>query len=144
MFAAMLFAISIVALSQFAAYYWRAMLVGAAALPVSARVLARAGGRDGQLTGEDFPALLGLHNLTPELRSGGNSLGPVRFYYALVDGIASLVGRSMPSVAAWSERELAVCARYAAVQIDLRLQANLELAASLRSCWAVWLFFSRN
>jgi hypothetical protein len=58
----------------------------------------------------------------------------VRGYYALVDGIASLVGRSMPAVAAWSQRELTVCARYAAVQIDRRLQANLELAASMRSC----------
>ncbi len=88
MFAAMLFAISIVALSQFAAYYWRAI----------------------------------------------KGLGLVRAYYALVDCIASLVGRSMPAVAAWSERELTICARYAAVQIDQRLQANLELAASLRSC----------
>jgi hypothetical protein len=134
MFAAMLFAISIVALSQFAAYYWRAMLVGAAAQPVSDRILAAAGARNGQLTGEDFPALLGLHDLTPELRSGGKGLTLVRVYYALVEGIASLTVRSMPAVAAWSERELAVCARYAAVQIDRRLQANLELAASLRSC----------
>jgi len=134
MFAAMLFAISIVALSQFAVYYWRAMLVGAAAQPVSERILAAAGVRNGQLTGEDFRALLGLHDLTPELRSGGKNLVLVRVYYALVEGVASLVGRSMPAVAAWSGRELAVCARYAAVQIDRRLQANLELAASLRSC----------
>jgi hypothetical protein len=134
MFAAMLFAISIVALTQFAAYYWRAMLAGAAAQPVSDRVLAAAGVQNGQVTGQDFPALLGLHNLTPELRSGGNGLGLVRLYYRLVDGIAWLVGRSMPAVAAWTDRELAVCARYAAVQIDRRLQANLELAASLRSC----------
>jgi hypothetical protein len=134
MFAAMLFAISIVALSQFAVYYWRAMLAGTAAQPVSERILAAAGVQNGQLSGQDFPALLGLHNLTPELRSGGNGLGRVRLYYALVDGMASLIGRSMPAVAAWSERELAVCARYAAVQIDRRLQANLELAASLRSC----------
>jgi hypothetical protein len=134
MFAAMLFAISIVALSQFAVYYWRAMLVGAAAQPVSERILAAAGVQTGQLTGEDFPALLGLHNVTPELRSGGNGLRTVRIYYALVDSMASLVGRSLPAVAAWSERELAVCARYAAVQIDRRLQANLELAAALRSC----------
>ncbi|HXN53184.1 MAG TPA: hypothetical protein VN943_14730 [Candidatus Acidoferrum sp.] len=134
MFAAMLFAISIVALSQFAAYYWRAMLAGAAAQPVSDRILAAAGVQNGQLSGQDFPALLGLHDLTPELRSGGNGLGLVRLYYALVDGIASQIGRSMPAVAAWSERELAVCARYAAVQIDRRLQANLELAAALRSC----------
>jgi hypothetical protein len=134
MFAAMLFAISIVALSQFAAYYWRAMLAGAAAQPVSERVLLAAGARNGQLTGEDFPALLGLHNLTPDLRSGSNGLGLVRLYYSLVDSLGSLAGNSMPAVAAWSQRELAVCARYAAVQIDRRLQANLELAASLRSC----------
>jgi hypothetical protein len=134
MFAAMLFAISIVALSQFAAYYWRAMLAGAAAQPVSERVLLAAGARNGQLTGEDFPALLGLHNLTPELRSGSNGLGLVRLYYSLVDSLGSLAGKRMPAVAAWSQRELAVCARYAAVQIDRRLQANLELAASLRSC----------
>ncbi len=133
MFAAMLFAISIVALSQFAAYYWRAMLAGVAAQPVSDRILAAAGVQ-GQLTGQDFPALLGLHDLTPELRSGGKGLGLVRRYYALVDGLASLLGHSMPAVAAWSERELAVCARYAAVQIDRRLQINLELAASMRSC----------
>jgi hypothetical protein len=134
MFAAMLFAISIVALTQFAAYYWRAMLAGAAAQPVSERVLAAAGLQNGQVTGQDFPALVGLHNLTPELGSGGNGLGMVRAYYTLIDGIASLVGRSLPGVRAWSQRELAICARYAAVQIDRRLQANLELAASLRSC----------
>ena len=134
MFAAMLFAISIVALSQFGVYYWRAMLVGAAAQPVSERILAAAGVRNGKLTGEDFRALLGLHDLTPELRSGGKNLALVRLYYVLVEGIASLAGRSMPAVAGWSERELAVCARYLAVQIDRRLQANLELAASLRSC----------
>ena len=134
MFAAMLFAISIVALTQFAAYYWRAMLAGAAAQPVSERVLAAAGVQNGEITGRDFNTLLGLHNVTPQLRSGGNGLGLVRAYYSLVDGIRSLVGSSMPAVGAWSERELAVCARYAAVQIDRRLQANLELAASLRSC----------
>jgi hypothetical protein len=134
MFATMLFAISIVALTQFAAYYWRAMLAGAAAQPVSERVLAAAGVQNGQVTGQDFPALVGLHNLTPELHSRGNGLGLVPLYYSLVDGIASLAGRSLPAVRAWSERELAICARYAAVQIDRRLQANLELAASLRSC----------
>ena len=110
------------------------MLAGAAAQPVSERVLAAAGVQNGQVTGQDFPALVGLHNLTPELRTGGKGLGLVRAYYSLIDSIASLVGRSLPAVGAWSERELAVCARYAAVQIDRRLQANLELAASLRSC----------
>src|SRR5207245_2140132 len=37
MFSAMLFTVSIVALSQFALYYWRAVLAGVAAQPVSDR-----------------------------------------------------------------------------------------------------------
>ena len=80
MFATMLFAISIVALSQFAAYYWRAMLTGEAAQPVSERVLAAAGVQDGQLSGQDFQALVGLSELTPELSSSGNGLRRVRVY----------------------------------------------------------------
>ncbi len=134
MFAAMLFAISIVALTQFAAYYWRAMLAGAAAQPVSERVLAAAGVENGQVSGHDFQTLLTLHRVTPELSSGSDGLRSVRLYYRLVDAIGTLAGIRMPAIAAWSEREAAVCARYAAVQVDRRLQANLEMAASLRSC----------
>jgi len=33
-----------------------------------------------------------------------------------------------------AESERVLCARYAAVQVDRRLQANLALAASIRSC----------
>ena len=134
MFAAMLFAISIVALSQFAAYYWRAMMTGTAAQPISDRILEAVGVQNGQLTGQNFPTLLSIHDLTPELHARNNGLFSVRVYYRIVDAINFLVGRSMPAIAAWSQRELALCARYAAVQIDRRWQANLDLAASLRSC----------
>jgi len=129
MFAAMLFAISIVALSQFAVYYWRAVLAGVAALPVSDRVLAAAHVEDGRFLPKDFETLAGLHDLTPDLQPKQGGLGLVRVYYRLVQGLGTL---SMLS--AWSERERLVCARYAAVQVDRRLQANLELSASLRSC----------
>jgi hypothetical protein len=134
MFAAMLFAISIVALSQFAVYYWRATLAGTAAQPISDRILAAIGERSGQLTGQNFATLLSIHDLTPELNSGSNGLFLVRVYYRIVDAINFLAGRSLPAIAAWSQRELAVCARYAAVHVDRRWQANLDLAASLRSC----------
>jgi hypothetical protein len=134
MFAAMLFAISIVALSQFAAYYWRAMVAGTAAQPISERILVAVGVQNGQLTGQNFPTLLSIHDLTPELNSDSNGLFLVRVYYRIVDAISFLAGRSMPAIGAWSQRELTVCARYAAVQIDRRWQANLDLAASLRSC----------
>jgi hypothetical protein len=134
MLAAMLFAISIVALSQFAAYYWRATLSGTAAQPISDRMLVAIGVQNGQLTGQNFATLLSIHDLTPELNSGSHGLFLVRVYYRMIDAMATLLGRSMPAIAAWSERELTVCARYAAVQIDRRWQENLELAASLRSC----------
>lgn len=134
MFPAMLFAISIVALSQFGIYYWRAVLTAAAGQPVSEQVLAAARVENGQVTGQDFGTLAGLHELTPNLQPGGNGLGLVRLYYRIIDAIGVVAGRHMPAVAAWSKDELAICARYAAVQIDRRLRANLELAASLRSC----------
>jgi len=129
MFAAMLFAISIVALSQFALYYWRAVLAGVAALPVSDRVLAAAHVQDGRLLPQDFETFAELHDLTPDLKPNQGGLGLVRVYYRLVQGLGML-----PMLAAWSERERLICARYAAVQVDRRLQTNLELAAALRSC----------
>ena len=134
MFAIMLFAISIVALGQFALFYWRAMLAGAAEQPVSDRVLAAVHMEEGQLSAQDFPTLVRLHKLTPSLNARGSSMGLVRLYYAIVDAVGSLIGGRVPAIAAWSQREALVCARYAAVVVDQRLQANLAMAASIRSC----------
>jgi len=134
MFSAMLFLISIVALSQFALYYWRAVLAGVAAQPVSDRVLVAAQVENGQLTPQHFRTLAGLHDLTPDLYPNRGGLGLVRLYYRLIEGLDSLVANKIPAIAAWSEHERVICARYAAVQVDRRLQANLDLLASLRSC----------
>ena len=134
MFATMLLAISIVALSQFALYYWRAVLAGVAAQPVSDRVLAAANLDAGLMKGEDFATFAGLHELTPDLRTNGGGLTLVRAYYRVIEGLAVLSEGRMPGVAAWCERERVICARFAAVQIDRRLQGNLALAAALRSC----------
>jgi hypothetical protein len=130
MFAAMILAIAIVALFQFAIYYWRAVLTGVASLPVSSQVLEAAHAGDGELRGEDFGRLASLYDLTPELQCGGSGLGLVSLYFAVV----RKAGKLSPALLNWGEREMALCARYAAVQIDRRLQANLEQAASVRSC----------
>ena len=130
MFSAMLLLISIVALSQFALYYWRAVLAGVASQPVSERVLAAAQVQDGRLSAEHFETLAGLHELTPDLQPHRGGLGLVPVYYRIVRAL----GRHLPGLAAWSERERVICARYAAVKVGLRLHATLELAAALRSC----------
>jgi hypothetical protein len=134
MFSAMLLAISIVALSQFALYYWRAVLAGVAAQPVSDRVLVAAQVENGRLTPKHFQTLAGLHDLTPDLNPNRSGLGLVRLYFRLIEGLDAILGERIPTFALWSERERALCARYAAVLVDRRLQANLELATSLRSC----------
>ncbi len=134
MFSAMLLTISVVALSQFAAYYWRALVVGVASQPVSERVLEAARVQDGELTGQHFAVFAELHELTPDLRPGLRGIGLVRMYYHAVRAFGKIAGRFSDSVAQWTERERVLCARYAAVQIDRRLQANLALAASIRSC----------
>src|SRR5437867_12939088 len=102
MFSAMLFLISIVALSQFALYYWRAVLAGVAAQPVSDRVLVAAQGENGQLTPEHFRTLAGRHDLTPDLYPNRGGVGPVRRYYRLIEGPDSLVPHTVPPIRAWS------------------------------------------
>ena len=134
MFAAMIFTIAIVALFQFALYYWRAVLIGVASQTVSSRVLEAAQVAELGPCGADFERLATLHELTPELKNDHSGLGFVRAYYAAIRGLQSLFGQLSPAVANWGEHEMALCARYAAVQIERRLQANLEQAASIRSC----------
>ena len=134
MFASMLLTISILALSQFALYYWRAVLSGVAAQPVSDRVLQAAHVENGRFTPRDFIALAGLHDLTPELFPNRGGLAMVRLYYRAVETLGTLAGSRVPAIAAWSDSERIICARFAAVLIDRRLQANLALSASLRSC----------
>jgi hypothetical protein len=134
MFSAMLLVISVVALLQFALYYWRAVLTGVAAQPVSDRVMAAACVEDGRLAPQHFDTFAGIYALTPELNPERKGLGFVRAYYRLVEALDTLCGAKIPAVAAWSVKERTICARYAAVQVDRRLQASLDLATSLRSC----------
>jgi hypothetical protein len=134
MFAAMLFAISSVAVAQFGMYYWRAVLASVASQPVSESVIAAISAENRALRATDFVQFAGIHALTPDLSPRGGGLGLVRFYYGLTRALNAMVGVRVPAVAQWTEREGTICARYAAVQIDQRLQANMELAAALRSC----------
>jgi len=134
MFAAMLFAISSVAVAQFGMYYWRAVLASVASQPISESVIAAISAENRALRAADFVQFAGIHALTPDLSPRGGGLGLVRFYYGLTRALNLMVGVRVPAVSQWIEREGTICARYAAVQIDQRLQANMELAAALRSC----------
>ena len=134
MFSAMLFAISIVALAQFGLYYWRAVLAGVASQPISADILEAVQVEESRLCGADFEKLVSLLTLTPELKRSRVGLGLVPAYFKIVGELSNLFGQLSPALASWSEHERVLCARYAAVQVGLRLEANLAQAASIRSC----------
>lgn len=133
MFAAMIMSIAITALAQFALYYWRAVVAGVAAQPLSADLLIAAGLKNSRVSGGDFWALSGLHKVTPALYRQANGLGLVSAYFRVVDSLRSTVGALVPSVELWSQREMATCASYAAVVIDRKMRSNLAYAAAMHS-----------
>ncbi len=133
MFSALLLTLSVVGVSQFAMYYWRAVVAGVAAQPVSDRLLSAAKVEDGCFTAEHFPTFAQLHKLTPDLNAPKTGLGLVGAYYNLVGFIGTVAANLLPSVSAWSQRERIMCAQYAAVQVNRRLFANVQFASALRS-----------
>jgi hypothetical protein len=134
MFSAILFTVSMVALAQFALYYWRAVLTSVASQPISSDILEAAQVAESALCGADFEKLASLLTLTPDLKQRSAGLGLVPAYFGIVGKISDLFGQISPALASWSEQERVLCARYAAVQVGRRLEANLAQAASIRSC----------
>jgi len=133
MFSAALLSIAVVAMGQFALYYWRAVFTGMASLPISSRVLEAAQVREESLCGNDFEKFASLLTLTPELKESKGGLGMVRAYYAVVKRTQTMLASFSPMMAGWAEKERMLCARIAAVHIDRRLEANMMQAASIRS-----------
>jgi hypothetical protein len=133
MFSAALLSIAVVAMGQFALYYWRAVFTGMASLPISSRVLEAAQLEEESICGDDFEKFASLLTLTPELKETKGGLGMVKAYYSVVERAETIFASFSPMMAGWAERERMLCARIAAVQIDRRLEANLVQAASIRS-----------
>jgi hypothetical protein len=133
MFSAALLSIAVVALGQFAVYYWRAVFTGMASLPISSRVLEAARVQEESLCGSDFEKFASLLNLTPELKEAKGGLGMVKAYYSVIQRAEKMFASFSPMMAGWAEKERLLCARIAAVHVDRRLEANLIQAASIRS-----------
>ncbi len=133
MAAAILLLISLVALTQFPVFYWRALLAGAAMRPISPRVLSAAGMQGDEVAPSDFDSLVQVHQLTPSLNHERGGLRAIRAYYGAMKVIRRLAGARLPFLATWAWSEMTTCARYVAVLVDLRLQHNVACAAEIRS-----------
>lgn len=133
MHSAILLLITFVALAQFAAYYGRAALVLAAAREIPAQVLDAAGIQSRSVSRHDFEYLMALCRLTPNLGPSCTSLYLVSLYFHFLTWLALLTGSQFPRITALTRHERTLCARYAAIQLDLRLQANHAFTSSISS-----------
>lgn len=120
--------VSLVALAQFALFYWRAWLAVGAAAPISEGVRQAAGIRDAAAGSGDFGAVANLHELCPELSPSSGSIGAVRMYYNALARIARI-----PTLKAWVAEEMAVCSRFLAARLDERIAHNRAYWAQVRA-----------
>jgi hypothetical protein len=98
---------------------WRITVGAIAARPVSDRLLQAAGLR-GPLSAGDFGVLDGLCAAAGALADANRSTASIRAYYKVL----RVVGRGLPFLAAWSQREMTVCSRYLAARADRCLTSN--------------------
>jgi hypothetical protein len=128
MIAAILFCVSIVALSQFGLYYWRATIVTISRQQVSDRVRIAAGILTPLARSRDFWAILSVLELTPSPAGKSGTYRTIRAYYLVVEKIGSLI----PAVTVWAQAEMDMCSRCVAVLVDQHLDRNLNCAIKLR------------
>ena len=137
--AAFILVISTAAMVQFAVFTWRAGLLRVASEPILAEAEADSTEASRNLlNGKDFREVLARQDLCPDLDTGSApSLRPVRMYFSILrmlHGLGNLiVSPGAPGFGGWTQREMALCTRYAAVVLSHRVQTNQALAAEVRS-----------
>lgn len=130
MIAAFILVVAMVALGQFAIYYWRALLAGMAAEPLSQQAR--------ELTGEtpgsgDLELMLCFQKMCPELERGGREPWAVKLYGRMLAVLRRACDALLPAMGDWAGREMAVCSRYVAVMLDQRMTRNQNAMAAMRS-----------
>jgi hypothetical protein len=126
MIAALIFVISVAAGIQLTAFTWRAAMIGYADQAMSTSVA-------NSMEANGFREISAIHALCPALApSQAKQLSHVRVYYKSLE-MLNLLSKSIPACGAWAQQEMAICARYAAVVMDQRLQSNQACFAAVRS-----------
>ena len=133
--AAFILVISVAALVQFAAFMWRAGLLRVASQPLPNQ--AEMGYTPcNALQSKDFEDVSAFQRLCPEIGAdAGRNLRSVRLYYRFLQSVSTL-GNSILEAATptgWTQREMALCTRYATIVLSQRMQRNHALATEVRS-----------
>ena len=132
---AFILVITIAAMVQFAVFTWRAGFLHTASEPLPneaeldslPRIL---------LESKNFKTVSAYQELCPELGAGaGSHLRSVRLYYRSLQFTGTLGSSVLEAVipTTWTQREMALCTRYATVVLSHRLERPQAFAAELRS-----------
>lgn len=133
MLGALILVFSIAALGQFVVFYARAVLASVASQPLTGYVQQIEGFPNRPLKAEDFPQLVQLQQICPQVGPEARSLRAARAYYRGLAAVKRIVNGFAPKLHGWAEREQTLCAQFAAVLLDQRLARTAAAAAEMRS-----------
>jgi hypothetical protein len=128
MMAAFILAFSVVTLAMFFVSYCRSVMATSSRHLLSEEVREVTGIRS-LATGQDFTRVMQLMQLCPERPEDRTSLEAVGLYYSMVSVAQSILGRIVPALVSWTERERARCSYFAAVALDRRIAFSREMLA---------------
>jgi hypothetical protein len=132
---AFILVISIATMIQFAAFTWRAGMLSTASQPHPNQAELYLASRN-LLQSKSFTDVSALQQLCPEVGAGkGPNLRSVRLYYRFLQFLSTL-GSSVIEAgtsSGWTNREMALCTRYATVVLSQRMERNYALATEIRS-----------
>jgi hypothetical protein len=135
--AILIFVTSLAATIQFAVFTWRIGLLRVATQTVPDSGLAAELSAN-LLTTNDFAAARAVQGLCPNIDSNPvPKLRSIRLYFSVLK-IAERIGDFVvapdaPGFGGWTNREMALCMRYATVVLSQRLERNRELCEAARA-----------
>jgi hypothetical protein len=135
--AAFILVMSLAATVQFAVFIWRVGLLRVAAQPMADSPLAIEASAN-LLNTKDFAAATAIQRLCPDMDSNPvPKLRTIRLYFGFLKFASKLgdfiVAPGAQGFGGWTNREMALCIRYATVVLSQRLERNRVLCDEARS-----------
>jgi hypothetical protein len=128
MMAAIILLISLATLLQFFVSYCRSLIAASSKQVLSPEVQDVTGLRQ-SASGEDFARVVQLLHLCPERPEDRSGVQAIGTYFSILSFLRASIGRLVPSLLAWTERERGHCAYFAAVALDRRIAFSKTMLA---------------
>jgi hypothetical protein len=113
---------SVGALAQFSLAYCRTLLIAYGKVEVSARTREIAGINTSTIQPEMFSQLTCLLRLAPDPQDDSAEIESVKTYFFTMSLLRQIFGPLSARISRWFDGELSLCAHFAAVTLDRRIQ----------------------